>query len=126
MAMRKARMMSAIAIAGAFVAMASAPAMADMDGSCNTGDICVYQHGNWVGSKLDTPYDLWNYSGRYYVGSSVPLNDSVSSMNNFGRSWGITFYTDANYRGSWHWIPEWSKYNAAFNDAYSSHSWDGS
>ncbi|MGC0331553.1 hypothetical protein RKD23_004543 [Streptomyces sp. SAI-170] len=89
--------------AGALIAGGTATASAgSYNGSCETsngGEICLYRYANYGGALYDTIYSKTNYDGSTYYGTSVLLNNTVSSVKNRDYVNSIETFTGENYTG---------------------------
>lgn len=78
--------------------MAPTPAHADLDGTCNKDDVCLY----WLTNYGKPIRDEWgindNYAGDYFINSNKPLNDNTESATNFDAGNRAVIYQHA-YRG---------------------------
>src|SRR5512139_2440341 len=92
---------AAIAAAGfaaASVFGAAAPASAASgDGVINYGEFVLWQHSNYGGALFDRDTYLANYSGYFFINSTVGLNDNASSIANYHQTRNLRTYYHANY-----------------------------
>ncbi|MFE5485703.1 peptidase inhibitor family I36 protein [Streptomyces sp. NPDC056527] len=93
---------AALAAAGALVAGATGTAdAASYNGSCESagGEICLYRYANYTGGLYDTIYSKTNYNGSTYYGTSVLIDNTVSSVKNRDGVNSIEVWTGQNYTG---------------------------
>ncbi|MCT4356586.1 peptidase inhibitor family I36 protein [Streptomyces sp. Je 1-79] len=91
-----------LAAAGALIAGATGTASAgSYNGSCESagGEICLYRYADFGGALYDTIYSKTNYNGSTYFGTSVLLDNTVSSVKNRDYVNDIDVYTGQNYTG---------------------------
>lgn len=97
---------------------------------CYGSEICVYQNSGYGGAEAamaggaDHGND-YAYTGQYPGGSSVNLNDSVSSLQNTYNARDVYFYYGIEYSGTnvcYDSYTGWSWVNFFNNDQYSSHN----
>jgi hypothetical protein len=90
--------------AGALIAGGTATASAgSYNGSCETsngGEICLYRYANFGGGLYDTLYSKTSYPGSTYYGTSVLIDNTISSVKNRDYVNAIDVYTGENYTGS--------------------------
>lgn len=102
--MKKLRKTAAVlAAAGALLAGAAGTAgAASYNGSCESagGEICLYRYANFTGNLYDTIYSKTNYNGSTYYGTSVLIDNTISSVRNRDYVNAIDVYTGQNYTGS--------------------------
>jgi hypothetical protein len=106
------------------VASASSPWISGCSGQANAGYLCIYSDRDFAGWRGHESSSNINYSGQTYPGSTVGVNDSVSSMMNLFSSYDVVWYHDAVYNGSNLCVPsnwEYSYLGLFDNDAMSSH-----
>lgn len=115
---------------------------ASYDGTCDAGEVCVYNNANYGGAYSDLPgnypdmweppvYHSYNYPTLCNDWMTAPtnflwcrLNDSISSIQNHSYSQGLRIFTDAHYRGSSQWIATRTNDNqVTYNDKTSSLKW---
>jgi hypothetical protein len=85
--------------AGAAAVVSSSPASAaTFDGSCGSGEVCVYYFQDLTGAMADFYDDIADYSGWHFWNSSLWLNDNVMSARNKAGWHTVLLYRDANYR----------------------------
>ncbi|MBO0913935.1 peptidase inhibitor family I36 protein [Streptomyces laculatispora] len=92
-----------LAAAGALLAGAAGTASAgSYNGSCESagGEICLYRNANFGGGLYDTVYSKTNYSGSTYYGTSVLIDNTISSVKNRDYVNAIDVYTGQNYTGA--------------------------
>jgi hypothetical protein len=74
------------------VVLLVSPASAGVDASCTSGDWCVSE-GQFFGTpKYTNDGSELNYAGRYYPGTSVGLDNSASSVLNYGNTLNVGMY----------------------------------
>ncbi|MFF1847783.1 peptidase inhibitor family I36 protein [Streptomyces sp. NPDC058232] len=91
-----------LAAAGALIAGAAGTASAgSYNGSCEStgGEICLYRYANYTGGLYDTIYSKTNYNGSTYYGTSVLIDNTVSSVHNRDAINSIDVFTGQNYTG---------------------------
>ncbi|MCX4772926.1 peptidase inhibitor family I36 protein [Streptomyces sp. NBC_01260] len=96
------RTAAVLAAAGALLAGAAGTASAgSYNGSCESagGEICLYRYANFGGSLYDTVYSKTNYSGSTYYGTSVLIDNTISSVKNRDYINSIDVFTGQNYTG---------------------------
>jgi Peptidase inhibitor family I36 len=79
-----------------------APARAaNLDGVCNSGEICIYVNADFGRSLRDMNHDDNNYQGNYYKSGNFfgEINDTVSSMKNTTSS-GAWFFVNKDGGGN--------------------------
>ncbi|MFG3142773.1 peptidase inhibitor family I36 protein [Streptomyces sp. NPDC048211] len=99
--MGKFRVFLCLAAAIGGVALASPAQAASYDGTCNSsggGEICLYRDANVKGVLYDTLYSKPSYTGTYF-GTSVSINDSVTSAKNMDPDTNAYVFTNPNYTG---------------------------
>ncbi|MFF1847782.1 peptidase inhibitor family I36 protein [Streptomyces sp. NPDC058232] len=93
-----------LAAAGALIAGAAGTASAgSYNGSCESsggGEICLYRYADLGGNLYDTLYSKTNYNGSTYYGTSVLIDNTVSSVHNRDPINAIDVYTGQNYTGA--------------------------
>lgn len=112
--MRKVRTLVLLSATVAGFAMAAPAQAASYDGTCNSsngGEICLYRDANAQGIVYDTLYSKPSYTGTYY-GTSISINDSVTSIKNLDPDTTAYAFTNTNYTGDY--AAAWS--GATLND----------
>lgn len=112
------------AMAALVVSLSPAASAANYDGVCDSGEVCLWEHMDYHGAFADFYYDNSDYAPWYYWSAFVPLNDTVSSLQNHAIWYDVQECQDANYGGGW--VRYWPGQNVAFvgatwNDMFSSH-----
>ncbi|MFB4293272.1 peptidase inhibitor family I36 protein [Nonomuraea sp. ATR24] len=141
LAVKSKKFAAVLCAAAAAFALASAPAVAGHDGSCDyafeDGNLCTYRHSSYQGGMLDFTRTDRNYTSAadvFYAAHLEPtginINDQVSSIvNNEGYcEWWL--YENAEFGGSGFTMlninPAYSDLGN-YNDRLSSHyKWTGS
>ncbi|MFB8029218.1 peptidase inhibitor family I36 protein [Streptomyces sp. NPDC056465] len=85
------------------VALASPVEAASYDGVCNSsggGEICLYRDANASGIVYDTLYSKPSYTGTYF-GTSISIDNSVTSVKNLDPDTTAYLFTNANYTGDY-------------------------
>jgi hypothetical protein len=88
--------------AGALVGGTATAALADEDGSYNTGEFVVFQLGNFGGGVYDTSLNVmahYQNSGERYINTTTTINDSPDSSKN-GKANRIYLYEHSSCEGS--------------------------
>ncbi|MFE7357717.1 peptidase inhibitor family I36 protein [Streptomyces sp. NPDC057543] len=101
--MRKLHVFACMSAMLGVVALASPAEAASYDGVCNSssgGEICLYRDANAVGPIYDTLYSKPSYTGTYY-GTSISINDSVTSVKNLDPDTSAYMFTNTNYTGDY-------------------------
>jgi len=110
-----------------FVVMPQAAEAAN--GSCQTTELCLYQHNNWTGGMYDeagwhTNYGMINFFG---CAGACNVDNQVSSINNRGAQCSAKIWRNVNYGGISSTFSKGTSANLVFynvgEDAASSHSW---
>ncbi|MFD7442404.1 peptidase inhibitor family I36 protein [Streptomyces sp. NPDC059909] len=98
------RVAAVLAAAGALVVGATGTASAgSYNGSCessNGGEICLYRYADFGGGIYDTLYSKTSYPGSTYYGTSVLIDNTISSVKNRDYVNAIDVYTGQNYTGA--------------------------
>jgi len=96
---------AAVALAGAILAgglsavAPAAPASANFNGTCGSGEVCLFYLENFSGPMADFYDAVADYSGWHFWNSSFWLNDNSMSVKNRA-NWSCAYiYRDSNYRG---------------------------
>ncbi|WP_078585544.1 peptidase inhibitor family I36 protein [Streptomyces anulatus] len=130
--MRKAQLIATVAAALGVMAFATPAGAASYDGSCqssNGGEVCLYRDASARGIVYDTLYSKPSYTGTYY-GTSVSINNSVTSVKNLDPDTNVELFTNENYTGNQ--TTAWSgatlhQLSSLTNDKLSSHCfWNNS
>ncbi|MFD7431152.1 peptidase inhibitor family I36 protein [Streptomyces sp. NPDC091387] len=125
-----ASLLTAVALAAGFgIAGSASAAAASYDGSCgadNGGEICLYRDAGYTGGIYDTIHSLSNYTSYYtYHGTSIQLNNSVSSAWNRDPDTGARIFANAGYSGPQVYLSGngyvYNMAEAGLNDVASSH-----
>lgn len=106
--------------------IATAPAAAN-DGTCGSGDLCLYQNRSLTGGRWDSAGNNVNYgSGHRWWGTTTSINDQASSARSRYSITNAFLYEHSYYRGDVLYIyPGEVVENLAdygFNDVASSNS----
>ncbi|WP_192580224.1 peptidase inhibitor family I36 protein [Micromonospora sp. ALFpr18c] len=81
--------------------VAATPALATShNGSCETGEVCLYNNSSYSGDHDDNYDNDANYQGNTYYNSSTSLNDTVSSAENNAAWQDVHLHSAANYVGA--------------------------
>jgi hypothetical protein len=115
-------MMAATTVLGA---VASAQA-ASYDGSCDYDEACLYRYQDYSGGIYDTLNSKTSYAGTYY-GTSVAVDNTVSSAKNKDPNSNLWLYQYDNWAGDTWGLPAGSSTNfsSSFDNLASSHCWTG-
>jgi hypothetical protein len=100
---------------------------ANLDGSCQASEVCLYQNQFYGGGLADFVGNDSDYSNNNFVNSGTGLNDRVSSVKNRDSNCDVRLYPAANYGGSWVLFESGEDYfyvSLLINDKASSHKWD--
>jgi hypothetical protein len=116
---------SVMAVAAVFGAVTPAQA-ASYDGSCNVDEACLYRYQDYTGGIYDTLYSKQEYTGTYY-GTSVAINNTVSSVKNRDSNNNLWLYQNAYWSGDSWGVPAGASTNfsSSFDNVPSSHCWSG-
>jgi hypothetical protein len=117
--------LAVLTVGMALALVAAAPAVAHKDGYCNLGDVCVHEHPDYGGGRLDY---LWNdddYRNDRWAWS-VPgfVDNRVSSVRNFDVHNDVDFYRNPGYVTREYTVQQgdWVRRLYGFdNDSFSSH-----
>jgi hypothetical protein len=110
---------AAVAATAVIGAMSAAPAYADQDGTCDTGDTCMWDDFNFVwdhgyldlfNEDSDFSFSSSTQPNRFYTpgdGASEPtgvsVNDNVSSFWNYDNSCTVNLYANAGFNDRIAW-----------------------
>lgn len=121
---------------------ASGAYAANYDGTCDAGEVCVYNNANYGSAYSDLPgnypdmweppvYHSYNYPticNNYLTAPSLfnlcRLNDSISSIRNYSYSQELRIFTDAHYSGKSQLVSTRTNISqVTYNDQTSSLKW---
>ena len=121
-----------VAITAGTLAVTTGPAAAVRDGTCDAGDVCLWDNYPGGGGGF-VAYDgaVENYGNQIWYGFYNTIDNAVSGLGNHGRSKYIRAFKNAGYSGAYHNYPNNSVdyivgENSAgvyFNNTFSSHYW---
>ncbi|WP_328495240.1 hypothetical protein OHS59_22745 [Streptomyces sp. NBC_00414] len=110
----------------AVVFTAVSPAQADSNnGRCDVGEACLYRYADSAGGHYDTLSSKKNYSGMVYYGTSVAVDNTVSSAFNYDVDSNLWFYQYNNWSGDYWGLTAitGTNFGSAFDNKPSSHCW---
>ncbi|MGW7254204.1 peptidase inhibitor family I36 protein [Streptomyces sp. NPDC054834] len=115
---------SVMSVAGVFAAMTPAQA-ASNDGTCNTGEACIYRLQDYAGGIYDTLSSKKSYSGLVFHGTSTTIDNKASSARNKDANHNLWFYQLDNWAGDTWGLPPGASTNFSGSDdnKWSSHCW---
>lgn len=85
----------ALGALGVGTALASAP----WNGTCNTGEVCIYWDWHWEGPVAAMSGSNASYVGETYPNLTWSTNDSASSTKNLYTGNDAVWYQGTNYTG---------------------------
>jgi Peptidase inhibitor family I36 len=99
----KLRLVVVVAGALALLGMALPATAGDYNGSCESGEVCLYWGYNYYGGVADFSGKVTNYKGYLFKGPAPgaghPLNDNAASLRNRGRYMTVHACVDSWGRG---------------------------
>ncbi|NEB77730.1 hypothetical protein G3I40_21305 [Streptomyces sp. SID14478] len=115
---------SALSVAAVVGALAAPAQAASYDGSCNADEACLYRYADYTGGIYDTIQSKQSYTGTYY-GTSVAIDNTVSSVKNRDTSDNLWLYQNAYWSGDTWGVPKGASTNlgGSFDNMPSSHCW---